>query len=209
MENLTPRERRQARTREDILAAALSLINERGPDKFSLRALADRVDYSPAGLYEYFDGKDDIIAAVCAEGDRRLRGYLRAVPQSLPPDQYLVELGMAYVRYAEHNLEHFKLMFGQTPEGPPVPFEAIEQDETFGILLDAVKAGFEAGIIEPREEYGQLEIAYGMYAVAHGIAMLHISNLRNVAYDLEAADRVTLETFIRGLRPGLHVRGKH
>jgi AcrR family transcriptional regulator len=32
-----------------------------------MRAIADRIDYSPASLYGYFGGKDEIIAAVCDE----------------------------------------------------------------------------------------------------------------------------------------------
>ena len=130
MEKLTPRERRQARTREEILDAALALINEKGPDAFSLRALAERVDYSPAGLYEYFDGKDDIINAVCADGDRMLFAYLRAVPDTLPIDQYLVELGLAYIRFAVQNVEHFKLVFTYDRQGPSIPYEEYAYNQT-------------------------------------------------------------------------------
>lgn len=202
MKALTPRQRRQARTKEEILGAALALINEQGPDQLSLRALAQRVDYSPAGLYEYFDSKDDIIEAVCAESDRRLQARLRAVPKTLPPDQYLVELGMAYLKYALQHEEHFRLMFSHVFDGPPIPYEVLGQQETFKILLDAVQSAIEAGLIDTGKWNDLTEIAYGMWSVAHGMASLRSTNLRNVEADFEAADRATLETFIRGLRPG-------
>ena len=129
---LSPREKRQARTRQEILDAALDLINEQGPDKFSLRALARRVEFSPAGLYEYFDGKEDIIDAVCEEGERRLRHYLQDVPADLPPDRTIVELGRAYIQFALQNEEHFMLMFAQVPDGPPVTYEEVAEDEIIG-----------------------------------------------------------------------------
>ncbi|MGD2050005.1 MAG: TetR/AcrR family transcriptional regulator [Chloroflexota bacterium] len=199
MEDLSPRERRQARTREEILAAAMSLINEKGPDEFSLRGLAERVDYSPAGLYEYFDGKDDIINAVCAEGDLMLRDSLRAVPDTLPTGEYLVELGLAYIRFADQHMEHFKLMFTYERQGPPVPYEELEFDETYRLLLDAVQAGIDAGKISTGPSYGLAEVALGLWATAHGLAMLKMSNLRHVEYDFETANRAILERLVRGL----------
>jgi AcrR family transcriptional regulator len=199
----TPRQRRQAKTRQEILEAALALINEKGPDKLTLRALARRVDYSPAGLYEYFDGKDDILAAVCAEGDRRLQQYLRAVDPGLHPVEYLVELGLAYGRFAGQNMEHFLLMFGQAGDDrEPLPYEALQIDETYQILLDAVQRGINEGIFAARDDYGLTEIAYGLWALAHGLAVLPLTNLRHIEYDFEAANRVTLETFIHGLGVG-------
>ena len=51
-----------ARTQQAILDAARAIIHEQGPDKLSMRAIADRIDYSPAGLYEYYGSKEEIIA---------------------------------------------------------------------------------------------------------------------------------------------------
>ena len=81
----TPRQRRQARTRQTILDAAVEIIDERGAEALSLREVARRADYSPAGLYEYFDGKEAIAAAVCDEGFARLALRMDAVPRDLPP----------------------------------------------------------------------------------------------------------------------------
>jgi AcrR family transcriptional regulator len=195
----TPRERRQEKTRQGILDAALALIGEEGPDKFTLRALARRVDYSPAGLYEYFDGKDDIVDAVCAEGDRRLRRYLRRVPADLSPDLYLVELGLAYIRFALRNEQHFELMFAQKPQGPKIGFGELASDKTYLIVLDAVQAAIDAYMIKASEEFNRDEIAYGLWSLAHGLAVMQLTNLHNVQYDFERVDRYALEAYIGGL----------
>ncbi len=199
MTELSPRERRQARTRQEILDTALQILNESGTDGLSLREIARRVDYSPAGLYEYFDSKDAIVAALCVEADRRLQSYLKSVPTSLPPGEYLVELGLAYVRYARHNRDHFLLRATFiSPDMAPVPFEEIDPGETYGILLNGVQAAIDAGIIHAREDFGLIEIAYSLWALAHGLATLQLTNLSNVAFNYEHADRVALQTFVLG-----------
>ena len=115
MTDSTPRERRYARTRQAILDAARQLIAEQGLDKFSLRELARRVDYSPAGLYEYFSSKDEIVTAVAAEGFDRLSAYLDRVASDLPPAERLVAIGLAYVGFAHNNPDYFTLMFSDLP----------------------------------------------------------------------------------------------
>lgn len=199
----TTRQRRHARTRQEILDASLDILYEGGPDKLSMREIASRVDYSPAGLYEYFENKEEIIAELCAEGDRRLRAMLYAVPESLPADEYLVQLGMAYIRYARENEDHFLLSFSRFPQfvpDEPIPIEKVIQgDETFNILLKAINRAIDAGLIRTREGYGLLEIAYGMFGLAHGLAVLQLNNMRDIAFDYERADRANLESFIHSL----------
>jgi AcrR family transcriptional regulator len=193
---LSPREKRQAKTRQEILDAALALISERGPDNFSLRALARRVDYSPAGLYEYFDSKDDIVNAVCEVGDQQLRRYLQDVPAELPTSEYFIELGRAYIQFALHNPQHFMLMFAQ---GPDAAYEDVAVDETYGILLNAVQGAIDAGEILQRPDLNVHDIAYGLWSLAHGLAIMQLTNLHNIRYDFERADRAVIETFVRGL----------
>ncbi|NJN55580.1 MAG: helix-turn-helix transcriptional regulator, partial [Anaerolineae bacterium] len=59
MDELTPRERRHLRTKDAILDAARLIIKEQGADALSIRAIAEQIDYSPAGLYEYFGSKEE------------------------------------------------------------------------------------------------------------------------------------------------------
>jgi AcrR family transcriptional regulator len=196
---VTPREKRQAKTRQEILDAAVALIGEKGPENFSLRALARRVDYSPAGLYEYFDGKDDIVDSVCAEGDARLRTYLQRVPTDLRADEYIVELGVAYIDFALNNVEHFMLMFARVPDGPPVTYADVAADKTYRIVLDAVQAAIDEGFIVVQPNLDRDDIAYGLWSLAHGLSVMQLTNLSNFDYDFEAADRGALKTFVRGL----------
>ena len=72
MQAVGTRTRRQERTRRAILDSALAIVAESGPDALSMRAIADRIDYSAAGLYEYFGSKEEILNAVREEGMAQL-----------------------------------------------------------------------------------------------------------------------------------------
>ncbi len=198
----TPRERRQERTRQAIITTALKLLVEKGPHKLSLREIARRIDYSPAGLYEYFDSKEDLIQAVCAEADERLRNVLNAVDGSLPVDEYIVELGLAYIHFARDNPEHFTFLFTrQEVEQPeaPIRLDEIDPQDSFMILYNAVQRAIDAGVIQSGEGYGPLEISYSLWAVVHGAATLQAHHLRKFPLDFLNTDRRALQVYLQGL----------
>jgi AcrR family transcriptional regulator len=210
--DLSPRERRHQRTQQAILEAARAIVHEQGAEKLSIRAIADRIDYSPAGLYEYFGSKEEIIQAVCQQGQLKLKHYLAAVEMTLPFDDHLAELGMAYIRFAVQNPDYFLLMFntlsaslyaGQEGQTPLKHFPSggmMDESSSFPLLLAAVQRGLDEGHIQQRPGFGVLEIAYSVWALVHGIAMLRITHLRDFALDFDVMDRQALEAIGRGLR---------
>jgi AcrR family transcriptional regulator len=201
-DDLSPRERRHQRTHQAILDAARAIIHEQGADALSMRAIADRIDYSPAGLYEYFGGKDEIIAAVCTQGHRRLKSYLAAVDDRLPVQTYLVELGLAYIRFALNNPDYFLLIFTTTPQAPAgsdPKAELLSEDSSFPILLQAVSRGINEGAVRSRPGFAELEVAYALWGLVHGIAMLRTSHLQHQHADFDVVDRQALASLVRGL----------
>ena len=63
---------RQDRERQavtaSILNAARDLFVAEGYQSVSIRRIAERIEYSPAAIYSYYAGKDDIFLALAAEG---------------------------------------------------------------------------------------------------------------------------------------------
>lgn len=199
-ESSTPRERRQARTREAILEAAREIITETGADALSMRAIAQRIDYSPAGLYEYFGGKDEIIEAVCLEGGRELFLRMDTVDKTLPPADYLQAIGHAYIRFAVEQPDYFLLMFtSRSPVQSEDEAAQSGEDSAFGILLHAIRRGVEAGIFQQRPSFDVLTIAYAAWATVHGLAMLRATHLHGYPMEFAAGEREALANFARGL----------
>ncbi len=200
MMELTPRQRRRQKTKQAILETARELITEKGLEGFSVREIARRIDYSPAGLYEYFDNKNEIVAAVWAEGVERLNAYLNQVPADLPPSERLLRLGLAYLDFARNNPEHFMLIFTTLPSGHESFVELTEADSPYNILLDAVQAAIEAGEFNLPAERSLNEVAYSLWAIVHGMAMLQQTIFHHSPGDFDTVHRWMLEVFARGLR---------
>lgn len=210
-EELSPRERRHQRTQQAILEAARVLLAEGGADKLSIRAIADRIDYSPAGLYEYYGSKEEIIGALAREGHRTLKRYMERVPLTLPHGEYMVELGLAYIRFALQNPDYFLLIFttmsprpsseGEAPATPPATphAETLRKESSFPLLLNGVDRAVKSGTIQMLGGLTLLDTAYAFWAVVHGAAMLRITHLNQLSIDFDRADRAMLEAFVRGM----------
>jgi AcrR family transcriptional regulator len=197
------RDRRFRRNKQAILDAALEIIHEAGPAALSMRALGERSDYSAAGLYEYFGGKDEIIAEVCRQGHGRLTAYMHQADPDLPVADYLYEIGLAYIRFAVENPDYFLLMFTVAPPGRgggATPEELLAGDSSFNILFRAIRRGIDEGVFPVRPGFDLMEMAYAAWGIVHGIAMLRVTSLRGFPMDFDAADREALLSFVRGLQ---------
>ena len=73
-------ERRKARTRASIIAAASRLFHERGYEETSIQHIAEMADTGVGTLYGYFGSKDDILREVLqTERDEALERYFASI----------------------------------------------------------------------------------------------------------------------------------
>ena len=109
------REREKEALRTRIVEAARDIVSEKGLDALSMRAIAERVEYSPGTLYLYFRDKDELLHEVVAEGFRRLsdagKSQLEALPSGSGPVDEHRALGRAYARFALEHTAYFRVMF--------------------------------------------------------------------------------------------------
>jgi len=203
---LTPRERRHQRTQQAIIDAARQIIRESGVDALSMRAIAEQIDYSPAGLYEYFGSKEEIVAAVCTQNFERFSRRLGQVDTTLPPTEYILELGLSYIDFAMRNPDSFLLMFTTFPLAQlnrQQPAEMVQEmmadDSTFTILVSGVQRGIDAGIYHPKPGFGVVELAYSLWSLVHGLAMLRVTSGSIMPFDYNLVEREALRRFGAGL----------
>lgn len=204
---LSPRERRHQRTQQGIIEAARQIICESGVDALSIRAIAERIDYSPAGLYEYFGSKEEIVAAVCAQNFERFTRRLAQVDTTLPITEYMLELGLSYIDFALRNPDSFLLMFTTFPllqvNQKQAPDDLMplmtKDDDAFAILVRGVQRGIDEGIYHPKPGFGAVEMAYALWALVHGMAMLRVTSGSVMPFDYNIVERETLRRFGAGL----------
>jgi hypothetical protein len=65
-------------------------------------------------------------------------------------------------------------------------------------VLRAAQDGIDAGVLVASPGFGAEQIAYGLWCLAHGMAMLQQTHLQQFQADFVAHDRRVLEQFVAG-----------
>ena len=196
------RDREQLRGR--ILDAARELFVAEGYRNVSIRKIAEKVEYSPAALYSYFPGKDDLFFALAEEGFRKLFEFTNdpAVMTSDP----LTAIRQGFLRYYQFSRAHpeyFELMFVDRSV-PKIShewerFAYVEQmiDEVRGVI----KRGIDAGVFPSDTDS---DVAFHiLWAAVHGPATIAVCDRLAPDENPDTLARDTLEAAIAGLRAGI------
>jgi AcrR family transcriptional regulator len=118
------REREKQEVRQGILTAAREIARQEGWPSVTVRKVADRIEYSPPTIYEYFESKEDILLELLREGFRQLAAALKAVREvTEDPEQRLLNMVDAYWNFAMKNPELYQVMNGLGG----VPFDCLEK----------------------------------------------------------------------------------
>jgi AcrR family transcriptional regulator len=86
------RERKKARTRQALVAAALRLFAERGFEATTVADIAEAADVSPRTFFTYFPAKEDVLFAGAKDRIERLRD---ALAKRAPDESFLDALRRA------------------------------------------------------------------------------------------------------------------
>ena len=163
------RENEVIRMRQAILRAACDVAAEAGWREVTVRKVAERIEYSPAALYEYFAGKEAILLALMREGFRLLAQEMRAVPEGGDAAERLAAVAQSYWDFAFRQPELYQVMHGLdgvsfgTAEAPQ---EALD---CFVALRDAVRAVFPGDSASGRELFDEVDT---FWATLHGLVSL-------------------------------------
>lgn len=155
-----------------LLAEGVKLVREQGPDKLSLRELTRRAGVSAMAPYRHYPDKDSLLAAIAAEGFRRLARQLALVADAGGgAGSPLLQSGLAYVRFALAEPALFRLMFSAR-QFKDVPELHQARAESFDVLMRHLNTG--AGPEQQRTR------AHGCWALVHGLALLLLDGLLQI-----------------------------
>jgi AcrR family transcriptional regulator len=99
--------------RDELLHAAVEILNEHGPDALQTRKIANAAGTSTMAVYTHFGGMPALIAEVAEEGLRQF-DTAQTVAPTADPVADLIATGIAYRRYAIERPHMYRLMFGST-----------------------------------------------------------------------------------------------
>lgn len=162
--------------RDEILEVAVTVLEEAGPEALTMRELADRMGIRAPSLYKHVQDKDDIVAGVQEWALRDLARHLSAVP-----GQGLVALAEAYRSWARAHPRLYEVATRR-----PLARERIApgvEDAAAAPLVTAVG--------------GDEHLARALWALAHGLVDLELSDRFPPGADLDATWRTALSGFER------------
>jgi len=99
--------------RRVLIEAALTLVEQGGPDTVSVREAARRAGVSPGAPFRHFPSRAALLTAVAEEAQRRFRAEIETAIQAVPAGDPLARfraLGVAYLRWALRNPAHFEVI---------------------------------------------------------------------------------------------------
>ncbi|MBZ5591694.1 MAG: TetR/AcrR family transcriptional regulator [Acidobacteriia bacterium] len=161
--------------KQALLKAAVRVIGKVGPRAFTLREVARQAKVSHNAPYRHFRDKEELLAAVAAEGFERLaRSMIAAAKPAENALDALAMSGRGYVQFALRWPEHFSAMFDYCEGLRVYPEYAASGREAFQVLVDYVTAAQKAGQL-PAVDTSALALT--AWSMVHGIAKLAIGRL--------------------------------
>jgi AcrR family transcriptional regulator len=193
---MTEPDRRVRRTRRNLHAALIALINERGYDRITVQDILDRADIGRSTFYAHFRDKDALLLASFDDLRDGLRHDVDAMtPGELPDDPAQPSAVLFRHAYRHRDMyralcgragesvvtTHLHAMIGQllrahlephlTASSVPLPADLVSEFYTsalVGVLLWWVRAGFPIPPDEMARAYGRLSTPGILGAIGRG-----------------------------------------
>lgn len=176
--------------RAQLVAATRQLVEDKGPDSFSVSEAARVAGVSSAAPYRHFRDRIQMIAAVAADGMARHYSEMLAALDGVPPGTRarIVALGRVYVGFAQREPGVFRLMFGARHDAEMVALVDEEEIRPFETVQEEVAAAIGRDGIDAEVTHR----AFLLWTFVHGLAFLLIDDVaahKGLQVDVDATLR--------------------
>ncbi|MFE6734490.1 TetR/AcrR family transcriptional regulator [Microbacterium sp. NPDC057650] len=178
-----------AELRDRLLDVTADMVDEKGPERISLREIAQAADTSTSAVYALFGGKSQLLVAVIDHGFTSF-GTAQAQTESTG----LRALGRAYRAWAKANPALYRLMFGGAITAATDC--ATDTDAAAGAMAPLVR------VLALRVPEAQLmPAAMTVWAQVHGAVSLELAAVAPEVDDWEAVYDAVLDAVERAFPP--------
>lgn len=154
---------------EQITRIAWEKVRQSGADKLSLRSCAREAGVDPAAVYRHFKSREDLLGHLANRAFSELSTAMETAEAQFKdrdPKEALVQIGLAYIRYAVDRPHVFQMMFDiagrYTGEGMSGASE--EGRGAYDILVRAIRR------LDPKTNV-EVHI-FTLWSVVHGFSKL-------------------------------------
>jgi AcrR family transcriptional regulator len=171
MSSISRRRKYKEELRRVILDAARDIFVREGYENFSMRKLAERIEYSPGSVYLHFRNKQELFRCLTEESFERLHKTLLEMWDGRKcenPVEELTQGMLAYVDFGLRNRSDYRFVFMLTP---PVEGRPYKVHPAFEILRQMVRRCVET------KQFRRVDVettAQALWSSVHGITSLLI-----------------------------------
>lgn len=189
--------------RTALLDAALTVVNEQGPQGLSIREVARRAGVSHAAPYRHFADKDELILAVVERGFELMQQTMLAEKDAADDDpvSQFAASGLAYVNFALKHPAYYRVMFSGDllSSSGHISLQHTSRD-AFKEMVADIEQCQRLQIVRPGDPVTQ---ALAIWSTVHGFVTLvndnRISHLIGEDYSLDAIRDTVLAAIFEGL----------
>lgn len=184
--------------REALVTHGLVLLAA-GQTGFSLRELTQQLGVSANAAYRHFASKEDLLAAMAAQGFRQLTAAQAAAQAeagaAIPG---LLAAGRAYVQFAATHPAWFRLMFGRFAQQSP----SAEMQEAATMAYQGLRVAVAAVLGYSEDDPHLLPASMYAWSLVHGLSQLIVDGLLQAhGHNVDALiDDVLQQTVLFGSR---------
>lgn len=185
------------RTRDRILAAAESLLDEHGPSGVTMRSVADRVGVSTMASYRHFSDRDALLSAMVDRGFDELASRFSPEPGA-SVDEALMAMLDAFVDHALDRPHLFFLMFTARRAGARDLASQAADSPTLRVVVTTLRRGVEERLYR---DTGLTEVAVSVAALIQGLCqMRYADRLGGSDEEFRGLCRRSVERVLDGIR---------
>ena len=169
---MTKRGYHHGNLRQALVDAALALIEEKGPQGFTLSEAAKVADVTPAAVYRHFAGREDLIAEAARQGYDIFAALMEFAYNDGKPTALAAfeATGRAYLAFARKYPGHYKAMFESGLSLNQHPDTAVVATKARDVLERA--AATLSQHIPPEKRPPASMFSAHIWALSHGVVEL-------------------------------------
>jgi AcrR family transcriptional regulator len=167
--------RQKEEVRGMILDTAWKMVVTEGWPSFSIRKIADAIEYSVPVIYSHFENKDAILLEFNRKGFQLLAEALAAAKTGEPdPANQIRKMGRAYWSFAFQNKEYYQLMFGL---GIPT-CDAVSKIPALADFSEVIQSSIVAMVDSGKKPNFDPWLKYqSFWSMLHGLVSINMASL--------------------------------
>jgi len=183
------------------------MFAEEGYDAVTMRAIADRIEYTPTALYHHFENKHELLTEICQRDFGLLARHFSGAATPADPVERILAVGQAYVRFAQEHPSQYRFMFMTVfpkmahSEAYVAEHRGNPEKDAYSFLRDACREAIEQGRLRP-EITDADQLAQILWASVHGLISLQIVKQNQdwiPKRDLGEKAQLSMDVMLRGI----------